>query len=356
MVYFGPSFGSITSYLSSILLLFYFFLAKERQKPAVPFVVFTLLFFIISGLNYSGDEIYFIKEFLRFSIVVICMTEVMHKSNYRDIFYIFLLAGVSVIVNALVFPEVNQLYGLVRGRYSGFLLNPNTAGIVCLLGMALSYNIKNMFWRLLGQGIFTFAGILTLSRTFLIVWIIINIVAVVNSRKNLIVPIVGVLAMIAVLTYTDNKIFASDRFDALTSFFTEGKVKSRTVGQDTRDQTWAYYYDLVFQKPILGHGFESFQKRTRYLPGTHNTYIMIFGESGFLPFLIFMGIYVFLFFKSIYYFKKEPSLIYVTIVILLNLMASHTYFFNYQSISLSLFVFLRIRELERNSQTRHSIT
>lgn len=352
LVYFGPALGSVASYLTSLSLILYFFIAKDKQKPALPFIVFTILFFAISGLNYTGDDIYFLKEFLRFSIVVIGITEVMHKSSYNDIFYVLILAGLSVIVNALVFPEVNKLYGLVRGRFSGFLLNPNTAGIVCLLGMALSYSIKNTFWKYLGQAIFTFAGFLTLSRTFLIVWLFINIMAIINSRKNLIVPIIGILALIIVLNFTDKNIFASDRFDALSSFVTEGEVKSKTVGKDTREQTWAYYYDLVFEKPFFGHGFMAFQRYTPTLPGAHNAYIMVFGEGGIIPFLIFMGIYTFLMLKSITYFRKEPSLIYVTVVILLNLMASHTYFFNYQSVSLSIFVFLRIRQLENNSKTR----
>ncbi|MDF0717422.1 O-antigen ligase family protein [Muricauda sp. 334s03] len=356
LVYFGPVLGSAASYLTSLSLILYYFIAKDKQKPALPFILFTVLFFAISGFNYTGDHIYFLKEFLRFSIVVIGMTEVMHKSSYSDIFYVLLLAGLSIIINALVFPEVNKFYGLVRGRFSGFILNPNTAGIVCLLGMALSYSVKNVFWKYLGQAIFTFAGFLTLSRTFLVVWLILIIIAIINDRKNLMVPIIGILAMTIVLNFTDKNIFASDRFDALSSFVTDGEVKSKTVNKDTRGQTWAYYYDLVLEKPFFGHGFMAFQRFTRTLPGAHNSYIMVFGEGGIIPFLIFIGIYIFLLSKSITYFKKEPSLIYVTVVILLNLMASHTYFFNYQSISLSIFVFLKIRELEGNTGVRVNLT
>jgi O-antigen ligase len=352
LLYFGPAFGSAASYLTSLSLLLYFVISKEKQRPPIVFIVFTALYFIISGLNYSGDQIYYIKEFIRFSIVLIGVTAVMHKSNYSDIFYIFLLAGLSIIINALVFPEANQLYGLVRGRFSGFLLNPNTAGIVCLLGMALSYSIKNSFWKYSGQIIFTFAGLLTLSRTFIVIWVLLNIIAIVNNRKNLIVPVLGVLSLIIVLTFVDDSIFASDRFDALTSFFTEGEVKSRTVGKDTRDQTWALYYDLILEKPVFGHGFMSFQdKRGYYLPGVHNSFLMIFGESGILPFLVFLGIYIYLSLKSFGYFKKEPTLFYITMVCLLNLMVSHTYFTNYQMISLSIYVLLKLKILDKDSHS-----
>lgn len=350
LLYFGPAFGSAASYLTSLSLLLYFVISKEKRRPPVVFIVFTVLYFIISGLNYSGDQIYYIKEFIRFSIVLVGVTAVMYKSNYADIFYVLLLAGLSVIINALVFPEANQLFGLVKGRFSGFLLNPNTAGIVCLLGMALSYSIKNSFWKYSGQIIFTFAGLLTLSRTFIVIWVLLNLIAIINNRKNLIVPIIGVLSLIIVLTFVDDSIFASDRFDALTSFFTEGEVKSRTVGKDTRDQTWALYYDLILDKPVFGHGFMSFQdNRGYYLPGAHNSFLMVFGESGIIPFLIFLCLYIYLIIKSVRYFKTEPSLIYITVVIILNLMAAHTFFFNYQSISLSILVFIKIKGLERQS-------
>jgi len=347
LFYFGPTYGSASSYLTSISLISYLFISKKKAKPVIPFIVFTLLYFIISGLNYGGDQIYFIKEFIRFSIVILGITEVMNNSNAKSIFFTFLLVGFSIIIHALIFPEINHLYGLVKGRYSGFFHNPNTAALVCLLGMAMSFSIKNNFWKYFGQVIFTFAGVLTLSRTFIVVWVLINLAAIVNNRKNVIVPLIGVISMIVVFTFVDDNIFASDRFDALTSFITEGEVKSKTIGKDTRDQTWALYYDLVLEKPIFGHGFMVFQeKKGQYLPGVHNSFLMVLGESGILPFLVFLGIYFYLSIKSFGYFRNEPTLFYITMVCLLNLMVSHTYFTNYQTVALSIYVYLRLRSLK----------
>ncbi len=346
LLYFGPVFGSAASYLTTILLIIYFFISKPWQKPVVPIIIFTLLYFLLSSLNYNGDEIYFLKEFLRFFILIICITQVMYDSSYRDIFYILLIGGISVIINGLVFPETNVIYHLVRGRYAGFLLNPNTAGIVCLLGMALSYSINNKLFKLLGQAIFTFAGILTLSRTFIAVWVVINLFAIFKDRKNLLAPIIGTIAVTVMITFTNSKNFASDRFDAFTSFFVEGEVKTKTLNNDTRDKTWALYYDLIFKKPILGHGYNSFQLQRQNLPGVHNSYLMVIGESGILPFILFIGFYLYLLKNSIGHFYKEPYLTYTILVILLNLMVSHTFFTNYQSLALSIFVFLRIREIK----------
>ncbi|UWX56101.1 O-antigen ligase family protein [Maribacter litopenaei] len=210
--------------------------------------------------------------------------------------------------------------------------------------MAISYSIKNNILRLTGQGIFTLAGMLTLSRTFIIIWVLINFTAIFKSRKNLLVPLIGGVAFVIIISFTDSRIFAPDRFKALTALFGEGQVKAKSIGNEGRSTTWAIYYDLIFKNPLTGQGYKSFQVMTTKLPGVHNTYLMILGESGLIPFLIFIGTYGYLFRYSIVYFKKEPYLLYILIVVLLNLMASHTFFANYQSIALSVFVYLRIRE------------
>ncbi|MEP2279022.1 hypothetical protein, partial [Maribacter sp.] len=149
--------------------------------------MFTILYFTISSFNYYGFEIELIKEFIRFIVLILGITEVMHRSSYKDLFYILLIGAMSIILNALVFPYTNALYGLVQGRYSGFFLNPNSAGITCLLGVAISYSIMNHKHRLIGQAIFTLAGILTLSRTFIVIWILINLLAIIKDRKNILV-------------------------------------------------------------------------------------------------------------------------------------------------------------------------
>jgi len=350
LVYTNPALSSITSILTSLFLILYFINAKPKQKIAIPFILFSILYFAISSFNYNGFELELIKEFVRFIVLILGITEVMYRSSYKELFYILLIGAISIILNALVFPQTNALYGLVQGRYSGFFLNPNLAGITCLLGIAISYSINNTKHRLIGQAIFTLAGILTLSRTFIVVWVLINILAVVKDRKNLLAPIIGMFALILVVTFSNKKLFAADRFEALTAFFAEGEVKTKTIKNDSRDQTWAQYYDYVFEKPFFGNGYKSFQVKTKKLPGAHNTFLMIIGESGIFPFLIFIGLYFYLFKNSLKYFKKEPNLIYILIVVLLNFMVSHTFFANYQSMALSLFIYLKIRNYDNSSE------
>ncbi|NJB35365.1 O-antigen ligase family protein [Croceivirga sp. JEA036] len=347
LVYFGETMGSISSYLTSAMLLVYFLISKPWRKPAIPFLIFSITYFIISGLNNTiEDEISFIKETIRFFIILFCVNEVLHDTKYKELFYILLLGGLSIIINGLIFPETNKIFGLIKGRYSGFFINPNTAGIVCLLGIALSYKVKSDFWRITGQLILTIAGLLTLSRTFIIIWLLITVLSIKQNKKNIILPVLGSIGIILMLTFGDSKRFAGDRFDALTSFFDDGPVKTETIQHDSRAETWAQYYDLIMEKPFFGHGYKSFQVFSHLRHGAHNSYLMVFGEGGIISFIIFISIYIYLLYWSLKSYKSEATLLYICLVILLNMSASHTYFFNYQSITLSIFLLIKIRAIK----------
>ncbi len=350
LVYYGPTFGAISSYLTSLLLIAYFVLIKSWHKPAIPFIVLGLLYFSISGLSYSGGPANeYLKAFLRFMIVVICAVELLHRTKKEDLFYFLLIGAVSVIINALIFPYTNALHGLVSGRFSGFYLNPNSAGTICSIGFALSYSMPNKWWRYIGQFAFTLGGLLTLSRTFVIIWLLINLIAIFKSKKNLMVPIIGALVLVIVLTFTDKSIFAGDRFAALESFFGDGPVQTKTLKQDSRTATWALYYDLVFEKPFIGHGHMKFQRFENGLPGVHNSFLMVIGESGIIPFIIFVGIYGHLLVMSFKNFKNRPELFYVAIVLSLSLMVGHGYFFNFRNVILAIYLYIELKKNKKKS-------
>lgn len=350
LVYFGSTLGTVSSYLSSISLLVYFILIKNWHKPLIPFVLLAILYFTFSGLNYSGTgSTNFIKEFVRFMIMLICAVEILHRTKIRDFFFILLIGAFSVIINALIFPETNALHGLVIGRFSGFYLNPNLAASICLIGFALAYSVPSKYWRIGGQFAFTLAGILTLSRTFIVIWFIINLVAIKRSKKNLLVPILGVVVLVLMFTFGDTKIFAADRFNALQSTFGNSPAKVKKVRGEGRSETWAVYYDLVYEKPLLGHGYQEFQIIGKNGPGAHNTFLMVIGEAGIIPFFILVGIYGYLLIATVQNFKARPELLYITLVLSLSLMVGHGYFSNYFNIILSMYVYIELSKIQKRN-------
>src|SRR5690606_5933882 len=131
LAYFGGGIGSLSSYLSSIIILVYFFLSKEKNKLLLPFIFLGILFYMLSSLNYSGpneDVEFLIKDFIRFMIVVLFAGEFLHKTTNKDIYIILLIGAASIVINAIIFPLANANFYPTYGRFSGFYLNPNFAG------------------------------------------------------------------------------------------------------------------------------------------------------------------------------------------------------------------------------------
>ena len=345
--YFGESLGSLSSYASSLLLIAFFVLAKDRHKPLFPFIFLGLLYFLLSAINYTHIDVdnYFIKEFIRFMIVVVCGVEVAHRTTTKDIYFIILLGGISVLVNAFIFPLANANFYPTFGRYSGFYLNPNFAAGICLIGYAISFSITKRIWMLIGQFIFTLAGILTFSRSFIAVWLIISFFAIIQSKKNIIVPAVGVMVLILVFTFSDRLTLNMERFNALKSIFGDEQVDTKTINKDSRDETWALYYDMVMDRPFLGNGWRKLSDHYQGKPGAHNSFLMTIGEAGIIPLLLMMGIYGYLLVKSFSFFKTRPELFYIVVVLVLALMTGHGYFSNFYNVLISMFLFIELRNI-----------
>lgn len=355
LAYFGSTMGSLTSYSSSLLLLFFFFLAKPKHKLLFPFILLGILYFIISSFNFTyHDEKLITREFIRYMILAVCGVEVLYRTNKKEIFMILLIGALGVVIHALVFPLANANFYPSYGRYSGFYLNPNAAGIVCLVGYVLTYGIDSRRLKIIGQIVFTLAGIFTFSRTFIVIWLLITFIAIYNNRKNLMVPVIGGLVLILVFTFSSKLTLNTERFGALESLFDDQAGQSSAITEDSRTETWAVYANMIMDKPILGHGYLKLQTK-EYGPGVHNTYLMILGESGIIPFLLLLGIYGYLLVKSISLFRVHPEYLYITLVIILALMASHTFFSEFFKIFISMFIYVELRKRYSESNTAQAV-
>lgn len=350
LAYFSPTLGGISSYLSSLLLIGFYFFIKDKEKPLFPFVYLGLLYYSIASFNYTFEDIdnAFLKELIRFMIVVVCGAEVIRKTTMKELHYILLIGAMTIIVHAFVFPTAQAGSFMENyGRFSGFYLNPNFAGSICLIGFAISFSISNRNLRLLGQFVFTLAGILTFSRTFIVIWILINFFAILQNKKNLLLPVVGVIVLVMVFTFSDKMTLNAERFSALKSFFGSEQVDTKTINEDSRDETWSLYYDQIMDKPLLGNGYLTFSMKNGDLPGVHNSFLMIIGEAGIIPFFIMLGIYLFLLIKSFGGFKSRPELFYISLVLFLSLNTGHGYFSNYHTVLLSMFVYAELIKSSR---------
>ncbi len=356
--YFGGNLGPIASYASSMLLLFYFVFTKEKHKPLLPFVLLGILYFLLGSFNYTGGlALDFIKEFVRFMIVVVCAVEVLYRTNKNELYTILFIGSLSVIVNATIFPLANANFSPTYGRYSGFYLNPNFAGAICLIGFALSYSIKQKWFRIAGQLTFTLAGILTFSRGFIVIWLLIIVISIYNNRKNLVVPMIGVGVLIVLFALSSLLSLNKQRFNALQSIFEiDTQVQTGTITEDSRTATWALYTAMIAEKPFFGNGFKKLREKSVGLPGAHNSYLLVLGESGFIPFLLMLGIYGYLIVFSFRSFKSRPEYFYLSCVLSLSLMVGHGYFDDFYNVMISMFVYVKLRQLRSNKRDMISVT
>lgn len=348
LTYFGGTLGSLTSYASSIGLILFFILSRNK-KILLPFVILGMSYFLICSLHLPAvvDEVYFFKENLRFLIFAFCSATVFYNSSEKEIYIILLIGALSIVLNAVVFPTM-QPGNFVEnyGRFSGFYLNPNLAGGACLLGYCLSFAIKSSWFKLTGQLFFTLGGILTFSRTFIVIYILISIISIYHTRKNLKVPLIGVILFLGIVTFSSKLTLNTDRFNALQNLFGGNSDGAQELNKDTRDKSWALYYDYIFEKPLFGNGYAEFQRQRPSLPGVHNSYLMVIGEAGIIPFLILIITLIQLLKLSFKNFKTKPWHFYSITVIMLLLMASHGIFNNFLMIALATYSFVKLKEIK----------
>ncbi len=333
------SIGSKLSYLNLGLLLFYYLLSEKRQL-AIPFLALGLFYFIISGLMFVEDTEYFNDELLKYLILIICGTEVARNTTLKELFIILLLGASSILIHALVYQDD-------YGRYSGLYLDPNGAGFVCILAYCLSFSIKQKKLRLLGQFLVTFAGLLTFSRTFILLWLIVSIVSVIANKKNSLNFGLGIGAIIVVFSLATIVQFNTTRFSALENLFGEKPNSSiNVIKEDSRLDTWSRYSDMITENPIFGNGFKVLSGESEAKQGVHNTYLMILGESGIFPFLIVITLYLYMLWKSTFEFKSRSHRFMLAISIIIILMSTHNYFDNHLIIFLSLWLFVNLSNKE----------
>ncbi len=334
---FGDSMGSLFSYLTLSLLLF-FYAINTKHALLWPFIIFAVLYYVISGLVYVPDEKYYYIDFIKYLIIIVCGTELARRTSVKELFILFIIACSSIFINAFFFP-------MDYGRYSGFFLDPNAAGFACLIGVILTFSIKKDKWKYISLLFFTFCGALTFSRTFILLWVIIILISTFQNRKNVSIFVAGFLAIFLLLSISSTLSLNTDRLNLLDSAFGEGKINS-SVNNDSRTETWSNYYDLIFDSPIVGNGYESFKSDNIYEVGVHNNYLRVIGESGIIPFLIFVGIYLYMLFKSFKTFKTKPYECLLAIGLVIVGLTNHNFDTIHHVTFVSIWLYLRVIENE----------
>lgn len=355
LAYISPGLGSMLSHLTMALLVGYFALVKEKGPVLWVFVLLGILYYFIAGLQFTGipDRDY-VMLIIKYLIIIVAGTEVLRKSSIQELYVVLIFGALSIIIHAVLFPLYNANFSPNYGRYSGFYLNPNSAGAICLAGLSLNFGIKNKYLKYIGFLLFAVGGFFTFSRYFLAMFLVINMALVVINKKNLIAPIVAVLGLIILFTFSTNLNVNVERFNALKSIFSDD-VDTETLQEDSRTETWKSYNDVIGERPVLGHGYGKLQGGHFGLHvGVHNTYLMVIGESGIIPFSILVGMMGFFLIKGFSSFKTHPQFAILALVMSTALLVSHTYFDKYNLLFITMYLFIALTEVVPEYETEET--
>ncbi|MUH36914.1 O-antigen ligase domain-containing protein [Zobellia amurskyensis] len=342
LVVLGSVVGSLLSYLSFILL-FVYYIFYLKGKINVWLMLIGVTYFLISGLQlyFNVDERAFYIMFIKFIILVTFGSSFFASVKTNDLVFFVMLGVLSIIGNAFLFSDD-------YGRYAGFYLNPNAAGFVCITGYALCFDLKKSKIKTFFQMIFTIAGLLTFSRTFILAWIVLNLLSLRISIKN--AKILGIGLAIALLTLTFGELLNLNglRFKQYQSVL-QNDSSAEVLQEGSRTETWAVFYKEIFNNPLFGNGFGKFQGGGIHGLGTHNTYLLIIGEAGIIPFLLFLSFIFYLLFWSNKLFSLNPSLFLLSISLSLYLLTSHNYFDTYFKLCITMFLYQKIQFLRKQT-------
>ncbi len=324
------SISSPFSYLLFFLLGCLIISNKEKYSQTLKLLAITsLLYFVISLLRNQEEFSIFLVTFIKFMIYIFGLYIAIKFINKKTIIIFLLIGAFTIILDSLYFRFNDfQGFGYVAeyGRYSGFYLNPNTAAQVCLVGYALTITKSNR-WRLLAV-FFTLFGFLTLSRTFIITWIIISFTYLLFHKKQLIKGfIIGGFAILGLINFSEYLKLDITRFNFFIDLFS-GKIDTQILSDDSRQDQWAKFYNMIYESPIIGNGFGSFSSSTSDIfgQGVHNTFLLILGESGFLPFILIIIFFIIITVKCYNLRKYDLSYLLLILMIFFQFLVNHNFF------------------------------
>lgn len=340
--------SNLMSYGTYVLLIVYFVL-KKGGKPNLWVLITGITFFLIAGLNFhSGDESKYYGTFIKFIITVVCGSALVRDVTIKELYTFLFIGALSSIVHAVAYPDN-------YGRYSGFYINANTAGFIAIIAYTLTFRIKNVLHKNLAQILITLSGLVTFSRTFILMWVVVNLISLKISIKN--VKILGVGFGLVVLLVVFGELFKLNtvRLNTLTDLLDQKEGAIEDAGEASRTETWEIYYDYILEKPFQGNGYNSFQSSGFNRVSVHNSFLLIIGEAGIVPFLMFVGFCIYFVAKGIALFEIAPYILMQGVSFILFMLTFHNVFQMDWILIITLWIFQQIKEKSEEQQAKVSI-
>lgn len=308
----------LLKYFFTFLTLFIFFgtlsllLYYENLHPYTSLVELYRSYFstFTIVLAFYFGSIYFLKQhgiltFLKFITILFLVTTV---------FTIF--TNDLGVANLYTYASDSLREG---SRQSGLFGNPNEAGsfglyfLVILLSSSLLFP-KYKFIFLLLSLVAIYSIFVTFSKAaigtgglILLIYFLFNLKNVLrlgrSNRRIFILTVVSFSFIFSsIYSQWDNifESFTQGQQKRALSFYLllQGEVSKKTTSD--RTITFNYGWEMIKSSPIIGNGFGSFHRFADgpLQLGVHNTHLLILGESGIIPFVLFLILFLLLIKRS----------------------------------------------------------
>lgn len=336
------SFFKVPAFFSPLLLIFCFVIIFNTPRPKIYYNVFTVLitFFVLylfigllsyilypenvhykisipsllrgyisSMIIYWSIYQYLLNEY--FNLGKERLIEILHKASFLILLPLFF----TVFGKQLGLTEAMEYVKNYGDRQIGIFTNPNTTGlhanyVLCFSLYSLISNRKGkLLWLLLVPACF-YAAFLSLSKAamlmailnllFYLIFNFVNFHKLKSSNKFISILSIALISFSAFYIYTNfEKLVGGLSYAQATRIVDAVQIGQGKINDATTSERFGLA-ELVFDKisahPIEGNGFGSFHRIVGHGLGVHNTALLIIGESGIFPallFLMFIFIYIF---------------------------------------------------------------
>ena len=352
--------STVSAYLSFLMIFLGFTLTIFGVSLFPPLLkswyLVCILFFLFTLLNYDGAIAPWIIQVSKYTALLFGSYRAIMVLRNRDMYWMFLIGGIFVFLDAFYFHwniSMNEaIYGNGRtGRYAGLYINANSAGAAMLFGLLVSYK-ENGYYKTMGLLVCSLAGLLSLSRSFMLTLLIYLILSIRLRPKYIVYTLLFGVFVRFLTPFTDLIDLRVDRVELLLSFIQHGTVSTSLVSGDSRSSLLLDYSDLIIDNLFVGNGFDSFRSGEMVSTGlgVHNTYAMVLGEGGVFPFMLFMAFLGYLFVKSVSNFDFQSVKFKTIILVLIQFMISHTFFEIPFRILLFSFLIFTLKDVRNGTQ------
>ncbi|MGF1591435.1 MAG: O-antigen ligase family protein [Pleurocapsa sp.] len=249
------------------------------------------------------------------------------------------LINVCMFVYEFLNPLAFHLEQRAPGRSSGFYDDSNTASIAIILGMIFTIDMFKPKYRIF-YALFIFLGtITTFSRGSILGWIVVVALLVVKKtipRYQIPLLLLFFLMIISILSTQLGNLKYMETADGTKLFHKDTLARVEFLidplgQQDSSKATRIYFIQEAWQKfarhPFIGNGLGAGKSSARISDAdgakrSHNTYLDIMVEFGFLGALIFPSLLLASVWKARGQFKKQA--IAFVVFLLIQGFFSHT--------------------------------